>query len=226
MRSGIRALPEPGQEEIPMSAGNRNLLMIALASASLAACQQGRETSGQGTTGNAATADADSASGGGGADVTVGGAQMLPNKTIADNVSQSADHTTLVGAIKAAGLTQTLSGAGPYTVFAPTNAAFQKLPAGTAEELMRAESKGALTGILTYHVVPGVVTAKDLAGAIQRGRGKAQLATMGRGTLTATQANGGITVTDSKGGQARVIQADVIQSNGVVHVVDSVLMPR
>ena len=205
-----------------MSAGTRNLLLIALASASLAACQQGGEAANQSATNTNAGA-ADSASGGG---VTVGGAQMLPSKTIIDNASQSADHTTLVGAVKAAGLTQTLSGAGPYTVFAPTNAAFQKLPAGTAEGLMRPESKGALTGILTYHVVPGVVTAKDLAAAIERGGGKAQLATMGGGTLTATQANGGITVTDAKGGQARVTQADVIQSNGVVHVVDAVLMPQ
>jgi uncharacterized surface protein with fasciclin (FAS1) repeats len=204
-----------------MAAGTRNLLLIAFASTSLAACQQGGEA-GNRTVANT-TAGADSASGGG---TTVGGAQMLPTKTIIDNASQSSEHTTLVSAVKAAGLTQTLSGAGPYTVFAPTNAAFQKLPAGTAEGLMRPESKGALTGILTNHVVPGVVTAKDLAGAIERGGGKAQLATVGGGTLTATQANGSITVTDSKGGQARVTQADVMQSNGVVHVVDALLMPQ
>jgi uncharacterized surface protein with fasciclin (FAS1) repeats len=176
-----------------MTAGTRNLLLIAIASTALAACQQGSEAANQSATNT--TAGADSASGGG---TTVGGAQMLPSKTIIDNASQSSEHTTLVGAVKAAGLTQTLSGAGPYTVFAPTNAAFQKLPAGTAEGLMRPESKGALTGILTNHVVPGVVTAKDLAGAIERGGGKAQLATVGGGTLTATQANDGITVTDAK----------------------------
>jgi uncharacterized surface protein with fasciclin (FAS1) repeats len=204
-----------------MSAGTRNLLLIAIASTFLAACQQGAETGNQ--TATDTTAGADSASGGG---TTVGGAQMLANKTIIANASQSSEHTVLVGAVKAAGLTQTLSGAGPYTVFAPTNAAFQKLPTGTAEGLMRPEAKGALTAILTNHVVPGVVTAKDLAGAIERGSGKAQLATVGGGTLTATQANGGITVTDAKGGQARVTQADVMQSNGVVHVVDAVLMPQ
>jgi uncharacterized surface protein with fasciclin (FAS1) repeats len=206
-----------------MTAGTRNALLIALASTYLAACQQGGETGNQSAKNTNGTVGSASASGGG---VSVGGAQMLPNKTIIENASQSADHSMLVSAVKSAGLTETLSGAGPYTVFAPTNAAFEKLPAGTAEGLMRPESKGALTGILTYHVVPGVVTAKDLAGAIERGGGKAQLATVGGGNLTATQANGGVIVTDAKGGQARVTQADVMQSNGVVHVIDAVLMPR
>lgn len=159
------------------------------------------------------------------APVTVGGAPMYPNKTIVENASQSADHSTLVQAVQAAGLAPTLSGAGPYTVFAPTNAAFAKLPAGTTEGLLKPEAKGQLTGILSYHVVPGLVLAADLRRAIETGKGKAELATVGGGKLTATAAGDALVVTDAKGGQARVTQGDVIQSNGVVHVVDGVLMP-
>jgi len=222
MRNGIRRSSAKG--ECLMSV--RLLLSIALASTALAACQQGSESGNQSAAANQnASTTAGSASASGGAPVTVGGAPMYPNKTIVENASTSADHTTLVSAVKAAGLDKTLSGAGPYTVFAPTNAAFAKLPAGTAEGLMRPESKGALTGILTYHVVPGVVLAEDLKRSIERGKGKTELATVGGGKLIVTEANGAITITDAKGGQARVTQGDVMQSNGVVHVVDAVLMP-
>jgi uncharacterized surface protein with fasciclin (FAS1) repeats len=200
---------------------SRLLLSIATASLALAGCGSGDGD------GNQAAAD-QNVSGAASADaapVTVGGAPMYPNKTIVENASASADHTILVSAVKAAGLEQTLSGAGPYTVFAPTNAAFAKLPAGAVEGLMKPESKGQLTGILTYHVVPGVVLAEDLKRSIERGKGKAELATVGGGTLTASEADGVIVLTDAKGGQARVTQGDVMQSNGVVHVVDAVLMP-
>ena len=200
---------------------SRLLLSIATASLALAGCGSGDGD------GNQAAAD-QNVSGAASADaapVTVGGAPMYPNKTIVENASASADHTILVNAVKAAGLEQTLSGAGPYTVFAPTNAAFAKLPAGAVEGLMKPESKGQLTGILTYHVVPGVVLAEDLKRSIERGKGKAELATVGGGTLTASEADGVIVLTDAKGGQARVTQGDVMQSNGVVHVVDAVLMP-
>lgn len=203
----------------------RPFVPIALASIALAGCQQGSDAGGNqaaGATPSTATAGSASASGG---PVTVGGAPMHPNKTIIENASTSSDHTTLVGAVKAAGLEKTLSGAGPYTVFAPTNAAFAKLPVGAAEGLMKPEGKGALTGILTYHVVPGVVLAADLRRSIEKGGGKAEIATVGGGKLTATDAGGTLTVTDAKGGQARVTQGDVMQSNGVVHVVDAVLMP-
>ena len=203
-----------------MTTPGGKLLLAALASASLAACQQG--SGGEGNQAAAAnrTATADSASGGGGAP------QAPATKTIAETISQSGDHTSLVRALKSAGLVETLAGAGPYTVFAPTNAAFQKLPAGAAEGMMKPDSKAQLTALLTNHVVPGVVTAQDLAAAIERGGGKAQLATVGGGTLMVSQSNGGITVNDPRGGQARVTQADQAQSNGVVHVVDGVLMPK
>ena len=203
---------------------SRLLLSIAFASLTLAGCQGGDADGNQAAPAQNGTA-ADSASASGGAPVTVGGAPMYANKTIVENASASADHTTLVSAVKAAGLDQTLSGAGPYTVFAPTNAAFAKLPAGTVDGLLKPESKGQLTGILTYHVVPGVVLASDLLNSIERGNGKAELATVGGGKLTATEADGAIVLTDAKGGQARVTQGDVMQSNGVVHVVDAVLMP-
>jgi uncharacterized surface protein with fasciclin (FAS1) repeats len=192
----------------------------------LAACGGGGEAAKNEGGGNATIAapTAGSASESGGP-VTVGGAPMYPNKTIVENAARSADHTTLVSAVKAAGLDKVLAGAGPYTVFAPTNAAFRQLPAGTTEGLMRPESKARLTGILTYHVVPGVVTAADLRAAVQRRGGKTELATVAGGKLGVTEADGGIVITDAKGGQARVSQGDVMQSNGVVHVVDAVLMP-
>jgi uncharacterized surface protein with fasciclin (FAS1) repeats len=194
---------------------------LAAGMAALAACGGGGES--KSAEGNqAAPAPAASATP---APVTVGGAPMFANKTIVENASQSADHTTLVQAVQAAGLAPTLSGAGPYTVFAPINAAFAKLPAGTVEGLLRPEAKGRLTGLLTYHVVPGVVMAADLRRAIQSGGGKAELATVGGGKITATDVGGTLVITDAKGGQSRVTQGDVMQSNGVVHVVDGVLMP-
>ena len=193
------------------------LLLAALASASLAACQQSGGGEGDQTAANTAAAPG-SASGGTGT--------AAPSGTIAQTISQSGDHSTLLSALKSAGLVETLQGAGPYTVFAPVNAAFQKLPAGTAESLMAPDAKPQLTGLLTHHVVPGVVTASDLQAAMKRGGGKAQLATMGGATLTVTEANGGIVVTDPSGGQARVTQADMTQTNGVVHSIDSVLMPK
>lgn len=160
------------------------------------------------------------------APVIVGGAEMLPTRTIVENASQSADHTTLVAAVKAADLVETLSGPGPFTVFAPTNAAFAKLPAGTVDGLLKPEAKADLAKVLTYHVVPGTMTAAELMSAIEAGGGKAELTTVQGGKLTATASEGTITLTDAKGGTSTVTQADVMQSNGVVHVVDTVLMPQ
>ena len=157
--------------------------------------------------------------------VMVGGAEMQPTKTIVENASQSADHTTLVAAVKAAGLAETLSGAGPFTLFAPTNAGFEKLPAGTVEGLLKPAAKADLTKVLTYHVVPGNMTAQQLSAAIKTGNGKAELTTVQGGKLTASEAGGTITLTDAKGGKSVVTQADVTQSNGVIHVIDTVLMP-
>lgn len=159
------------------------------------------------------------------APVTVGGAAMLPSKTIVENASAASDLTTLVTAVKAAGLVETLSGAGPFTVFAPTNDAFAKLPAGTVEGLVKPAAKADLTKILTYHVVPGKMSAADLAAAITADGGKAELTTVQGAKLTATASGGKITLTDAKGGKSTVSQADVNQSNGVVHVIDTVLMP-
>jgi uncharacterized surface protein with fasciclin (FAS1) repeats len=155
----------------------------------------------------------------------VGGAAMYANKDIIDNAVNSADHTTLVAAVKAAGLVDTLKGAGPFTVFAPTNAAFSALPAGTVDTLLKPENKGTLTTVLTYHVVPGRVDAAALAKQIQAGGGQAMLKTVQGGTLTARMAGNGVSITDAKGNSARVTTADVYQSNGVIHVVDAVLMP-
>ncbi len=155
----------------------------------------------------------------------VGGAAMYPNKTIVANAVNSKDHTTLVAAVKAAGLVDTLKGPGPFTVFAPVNSAFAALPAGTVDTLLKPENKPALTKVLTYHVVPGTMTAANLAEAIKAGNGKAELTTVQGAKLTATEAGGTVTLTDAKGGKSVVTQADVTQSNGVVHVVDTVLMP-
>ena len=158
--------------------------------------------------------------------VTVGGAPMYPSKNIIENAVNSKDHTTLVAAVKAAGLVETLSSAGPFTVFAPTDKAFGKLPAGTVETLVKPENKALLTGILTYHVVSGKVSAMDLVKKIKAGGGKAMLKTVAGGTLTAMQKGKKITLTDEKGGKSTVTIADVNQSNGVIHVVDTVLMPK
>jgi uncharacterized surface protein with fasciclin (FAS1) repeats len=156
----------------------------------------------------------------------VGGAPMYPNKTIVENAANSADHTTLVAAVTAAGLAETLSGPGPFTVFAPTNAAFAKLPAGTVESLVEPANKAALAKILTYHVVPGRVAAADLIRQIQAGGGSARLTTVEGGTLTASLRGNAVILTDEKGGEATVTQADVFQSNGVIHVTDTVSMPE
>jgi len=155
----------------------------------------------------------------------VGGAAMYPTKTIVDNAVNSKDHTTLVAAVKAAGLVDTLSGPGPFTVFAPTNAAFARLPAGTVDTLVKPENKAQLTGILTYHVVAGRMTAKDIAAAIRKGGGKATLTTVQGEPLTAWMKAGKLVLTDAKGGNSTVTIKDVMQSNGVIHVVDTVLMP-
>jgi len=157
----------------------------------------------------------------------VGGAAMYRSKNIVENAMNSADHTTLVAAVKAAGLVQTLQGKGPFTVFAPTNAAFEKLPTGTVETLLRPENKSMLTNVLTYHVVAGKYDAKKLMQLIRKGGGQATLKTASGGTLTARMSGAkGISVTDEKGGSAMVTTANVYQSNGVIHVVDTVLMPR
>lgn len=160
------------------------------------------------------------------AQVMVGGAPMLASKDIIDNAVNSKDHTTLVAAVKAASLVDTLKSAGPFTVFAPTNAAFAALPAGTVDTLLKPENKGMLTGILTYHVVAGKVDAAALTKAISDGKGSASLKTVAGGTLTAKAMGGKVMVTDEKGGVSTVTIADVYQSNGVIHVVDKVLLPK
>ena len=163
----------------------------------------------------------------GGNNPMVGGAPMYRSKNIVENAVNSADHTTLVAAVKAAGLVDTLAGKGPFTVFAPTNAAFDKLPSGTVDTLLRPENKGTLTQVLTYHVVPGKYDAKKLMQLVKKGRGQATLKTASGGTLVARlNGTGGVSVTDEKGGTANVTTANVYQSNGVIHVVDTVLMPR
>jgi uncharacterized surface protein with fasciclin (FAS1) repeats len=156
----------------------------------------------------------------------VGGAAMYPTKDIVDNAVNSKDHTTLVAAVQAAGLVDTLKSAGPFTVFAPTNAAFGQLPAGTVDTLLKPENKGTLTTVLTYHVVSGSVDAKALSKQIKAGGGKATLTTVQGGTLTATAKGNKVMLTDAKGGVSTVTTADVYQKNGVIHVVDTVLMPQ
>ncbi len=155
----------------------------------------------------------------------VGGAPMYPSKNIVENAVNSKDHTTLVAAVKAAGLVGTLEGAGPFTVFAPTNEAFKKLPAGTVDTLLQPENKGKLTGVLTYHVVPGHLTAADLAADVKKGGGEAMLKTVQGEDLTITRKGNTLMVTDAKGATARITIADVLQSNGVIHVVNKVLIP-
>lgn len=155
----------------------------------------------------------------------VGGAPMSENKNIIQNAVKSKDHTTLVAAVKAAGLVTTLEGKGPFTVFAPTNEAFEKLPAGTVETLLKPENKQKLTGILTYHVVPGKVTAAKLSQEIKAGGGSAKLKTVNGETLTAKMSGDSIELGDAKGNMATVTIGDVMQSNGVIHVIDSVVMP-
>lgn len=158
--------------------------------------------------------------------VMVGGAPMYPSKNIVQNAVNSKDHTTLVAAVKAAGLVETLSGPGPFTVFAPTNAAFAKLPAGTVESLLKPENKGKLTGILTYHVVATKALSDAIAKMIKDDGGKHQIKTVASGKLSASMRNGDIFLEDEKGRSAKVTIANVVQSNGVIHVVDTVLLPN
>ncbi|MDZ7936018.1 MAG: fasciclin domain-containing protein [Emticicia sp.] len=158
--------------------------------------------------------------------VMVGGAAMYPSKNIVENAVNSKDHTTLVAAVTAAGLVETLQSAGPFTVFAPTNAAFGKLPAGTVETLVKPENKATLTAILTYHVVAGKFSAADIVAKIKAGKGTASLTTVQGGTLKASLKGKNVILTDEKGGTSTVTIADVNQSNGVIHVIDTVVLPK
>lgn len=194
-----------------MNAKRAGRLTGLLVSASIAAC------------GYALAASA--AMDGGEKTVMVGGAAMYPSKNIVENAVNSKDHTTLVAAVKAGGLVDTLEGAGPFTVFAPTNEAFAALPAGTVDTLLKPENKPTLVKVLTYHVVPGRLSAQDLMKAVSDGGGKAMLTTVEGDTLTITQHGKRLWVTDDKGGVAHITISNVMQSNGVIHVVDKVLMP-
>ncbi len=158
--------------------------------------------------------------------ITVGGAPMYPTKNIIENAVNSKDHTTLVAAVKAAGLVETLSGNGPFTVFAPTNAAFAKLPAGTVDNLLKPENKATLTAVLTYHVVAGRMSSADVIKAIKAGKGKAELKTVQGGILTAMMSGKDVVLKDEKGNRAKITIKDVNQSNGVIHVIDGVVLPK
>lgn len=196
------------------------LAAAATAALTLAACGNNNEAE------PADAAPADPAATQASTDPMVGGAPMSPNETIVANAAKASNLTTLVAAVQAAGLGQTLSGPGPFTVFAPDNAAFEKIPAATRDALMAPAGKADLTKILTYHVVSGRLTAADLTRQIQEGGGKAELTTVQGGKLTASAgANGSVVLTDAAGGTSTVTQADVMQSNGVVHVVNTVVMP-
>ena len=157
---------------------------------------------------------------------SVGGAAMFKTKNIVQNAANSKDHTTLVAAVKAAGLVDTLAGPGPFTVFAPVNSAFSKLPAGTVDALLKPENKAMLTKVLTYHVIAGNFTSSDIANAIKKGRGKAEFTTVSGDKLWAMMNGNSLVLMDEKGGRATVTIADVRQSNGVIHVIDTVMMPR
>lgn len=158
--------------------------------------------------------------------VEVGGAPMYPSKNIVENAMNSKDHTTLVAAVKAAGLVETLQGKGPFTVFAPTNAAFDKLPTGTVDNLTQPANKAVLTKILTYHVVPGKIDSKELMKWIKKGNGTAELKTVEGGKIWIMQKDNDLWLKDEKGGMAKITISDVYQSNGVIHVIDTVLMPK
>jgi uncharacterized surface protein with fasciclin (FAS1) repeats len=194
---------------------NKLPLILFLSALPLGGCMT-MDGSGQGD-GMATSASADV--------VTVGGAPMYANRSIVANAVNSADHTTLVAAVKAAGLVDTLNGAGPFTVFAPTNTAFAALPAGTVDVLLKPENKAQLQGVLTYHVVSGRLTAADLMQRISAGNGSAMLTTVQGGMLTARMSGSNIVITDAAGGTATVTQADVLQSNGVIHVTNKVFLP-
>jgi uncharacterized surface protein with fasciclin (FAS1) repeats len=158
--------------------------------------------------------------------VEVGGAPMYPSKNIVENAVNSKDHTTLVAAVKAAGLVETLEGKGPFTVFAPTDEAFAKLPAGTVDNLVQPENKATLTSILTYHVVAGKLDSKELMKWIKKGNGTAELTTVQGGKLWVMQKGNTLWLKDEKGGMAKITIKDVYQSNGVIHVIDTVVMPK
>lgn len=198
----------------PISSPTLPLLALAL---SLSACTMSDQGGGEVSS---------SASVAGASNPMVGGAAMYPTRNIIENAVNSADHTTLVAAVQAAGLVDTLSGPGPFTVFAPTNTAFDALPDGTVATLLKPENKATLTKILTYHVVPGRLTAADLAAKAKMMGGKAQLTTVAGAKLTVSQSpNGGWMLTDTKGGTANITIADVMQSNGVIHEIDAIVMP-
>lgn len=204
-------------------------LALSLALGGLAACNPGEDETPPPAAGAETPPDAMAAGEGAtpaAGTVMVGGAPMLPTRTIPQNAAESADHSTLVSLVTAAGLGETLSGAGPFTVFAPTNAAFEKIPAATRTSLQQPAQKQALSGILTYHVVPGRVTAADLTKQITDGGGSASLTTVNGAKLTARAGGpGGVTLTDAAGNTSNVTQADSPNSNGIVHVIDTVLMP-
>ena len=198
------------------SLSTRSLPLLALA-LSLSACTMSDQGGGE-VSSSASVAAA--------SNPKVGGAAMYPTRNIIENAVNSADHTTLVAAVQAAGLVDTLSGPGPFTVFAPTNAAFDALPEGTVATLLKPENKATLTKILTYHVVPGRLTAADLAAKAEMMGGKAQLTTVAGAKLTVSRSpSGGWMLTDTKGGTANITIADVMQSNGVIHEIDAIVMP-
>jgi uncharacterized surface protein with fasciclin (FAS1) repeats len=199
-------------------------LLIATASLALAACSQKPAETAEAPAETTEAVASETA--GEAAPVMVGGAPMFANKNVVENASTAPNLKTLVAAVTAAGLVETLSGPGPFTVFAPDDAAFGKLPAGTVDTLVKPESKETLTGILTYHVVAGNMDAAALSAAIEAGKGKAELTTVAGGKLTASKEGDAIILTDAKGGKSKVTQADVTQSNGVAHVIDTVLMPK
>jgi uncharacterized surface protein with fasciclin (FAS1) repeats len=195
----------------------RNILALSLAAGLAAACQQagsGNDTEQANRTGSAGGGDGNTQAPG------------QANRTIAESASQAADHSTFVRAVEAAGLTETLRGAGPYTVFAPANAAFERIPEQQRNAMMEASQRERLIGLLSYHIVPGTVTSEDLRRAIQQGQGgRAELATVAGGNLTVMRDGDAIVITDGAGGRARVTRADQLQSNGVLHSIDAVLMP-
>ena len=193
---------------------NKRPLILILSALPLGACMT---MEGASDTGMRNSAMSDS--------VTVGGAAMYANRTIVANAVNSADHTTLVAAVKAAGLVDTLNSAGPFTVFAPTNAAFAALPAGTVDSLLLPQNKAMLQSVLAYHVVPGRLTASDLVRQIRAGGGSARLTTVQGGVLTAQISGSQVILIDAKGNAATVTQADVLQSNGVIHVTNKVSLP-
>lgn len=212
---------------------HRHLIALCAASLLAAAGSAFAEGYGQGVLidrnasvpGSVPSMERTSAMGAMGAPRTVGGAPMYPTRDIIDNAMHSRDHTTLVAAVKAAGLVDTLKMAGPFTVFAPTNHAFAALPAGTVDGLLKPENKGVLAQVLTYHVVPGRLDAATLAQWIRAGNGKATLKTASGGALTAAMRGADVVIWDEKGNGATITTSDVFQSNGVIHVVDKVLMP-